>query len=294
MPRQRYSAPRLSPDGTRIAFVARDPQSDLWIWEIRRHLLTQVTSDATSDILPVWSPDGQRLVWASDRAGGLVNLYTQAADGTRAVERLTDSPTSQRPSSFTPDGTRLLMAEADPTAQEKGRAVLGILSMRGDRQAAELAQPPIPGINAEISPDGRWVAYEAGEGGQQQVYVRPFPALDRRWQVSTSGGREPLWARNGRELFYLAPDGTLMGVPIEAGTGDAGFAAGIPGPVIAAGEYYTETAFHRGRSYDVSIDGARFLRIKNDERDAEENTSARRFVIVNNWLEELKQRVPTR
>lgn len=293
-PRARYSAPRLSPDGTKVAFEARNPQSDIWIWEARRRLLTQVTSDATSDVLPVWSPDGQRLVWASDRGGGLVNLYTQAADGTGAVERLTDNPTSQRPSSFTRDGTRLVLSQGDPT-RGGTESVLGILSMRGDRHVGDVGQPAIAGINAELSPDGRWIAYEAREGGRSQVYVRPFGALsERRWQVSTNGGREPVWARSGRELFYLAPDGTLMGLPIEAGTGDAGFVAGVPGPVIAAGGYYTETAFHRGRSYDVSTDGARFLRIKIDERGAEESIGARRFVIVHNWDQELKRLVPRR
>jgi eukaryotic-like serine/threonine-protein kinase len=291
-PRRRYSAPRLSPDGTRVAFEARDPQSDLWIWEIRRRQLTQVTSDAGSDLLPVWSPDGQRLVWGSDRGGGLTNLYTQPADGTAGLERLTDSATSQRPSSFTPDGTRLVFAAADPTLGAVGTsAVLAMLSMRGDRHVTVLAA--IAGINAEPSPDGRWVAYEAreaGQGGQAQVYVRPFGAIsERQWQVSTNGGREPLWAPSGRELFYLAPDGALMAVPIEAGTGDASFAAGIPARVVAPGGYYTETAFHRGRSYDVSADGARFLRIKIDERGAEENTGTRRFVIVHNWFEELKR-----
>jgi serine/threonine-protein kinase len=291
-PRVRYSAPRLSPDGTRVAFEARNPQSDVWIWEIRRRLLTQVTSDAPSDVLPVWSPDGQRLVWASDRGGGLANLYAQAADGTGAVERLTVSPRSQRPSSFTPDGTQLVVAEADPT-QTGGAAVLGILPMRGDGHVNGWGEPSIPGINAEISPDGRWILYEAREGGQAEVYVRPFRASTaRRWQVSTNGGREPLWARNGRELFYLGPDGTLMGVPIDVGTGDMSLTAGIPAPVIAAGAYFTETAFHRGRSYDVSADGARFLRIKIDESGAEENTDARRFVIVENWAEELKRLAP--
>jgi hypothetical protein len=185
-----------------------------------------------------------------------------------------------------------VVAEADPT-QRASAAVLGILPMRGDGHVNGWGEPSIPGINAEISPDGRWVAYGAPEGGQAEVYVRPFRAFTaRRWQVSTSGGREPLWARNGRELFYLAPDGTLMAVPIEAGSGDASFAAGIPAAVIAAGAYHTETAFHRGRSYDVSADGARFLRIKIDESGAEENTDARRFVIVENWAEELKRLAP--
>ena len=110
--------------------------------------------------------------------------------------------------------------------------------------------------------------------------------------MSTNGGREPLWARSGRELFYLAPDGTLMGVPIEAGTGETSFAAGIPAAVIAAGAYYTETAFHRGRSYDVSADGVRFLRIKIDESGPKESADMRRFVIVEHWTEELKRLQP--
>jgi eukaryotic-like serine/threonine-protein kinase len=293
-PRRRYSAPRLSPDGTRVAFESRNPQSDLWIWELRRRLLTQVTSDAATDMLPVWSPDGQRLVWASNRGGGLNNLYTQAADGTGEVERLSDRPTSQRPSSFTPDGTRLVIGEADPTLGRdllSSEAVLRILPMRGDRRLTDWGQPANHGINAEISPDGRWLAYESREGGQAQIYVRPFGApSERRWQISTNGGREPQWARSSRELFYLAPQGTLMGVPIEAGAGNTSFRAGIPAPVIAAGAYYTETAFHRGRSYDVSADGARFLRIKIDEHGTEEAV-ARRFVIVQNWTEELKRLV---
>jgi hypothetical protein len=264
----------------------------MWIWEIRRRLLTQVTSDAAYDALPVWSPDGQRLVWGSNRGGGLTNLYTQSADGTAGLERLTDSPTSQRPSSFTPDGTQLVIAVGDPSRGQT-QALLAILSMRADRHVTDLGQSAIAGINAELSPDGRWVAYEAREGAQSQVYVRRFGALsEQRWQVSTNGGREPLWARSSRELFYLEPDGTLMGVPVEAGTGDASFAAGIPAPMVAPGAYYTETAFHRGRSYDVSADGARFLRIKIDERGTEENTGASRFVIVQNWREDLKRLVP--
>jgi serine/threonine-protein kinase len=291
-PRLRYSAPRLSPEGTRVAFEARNPQSDVWIWEITRRLLTRVTSDDASDVLPTWSPDGQRLVWASDRGGGLVNLYTRPADGTGAMERLTDSPRSQRPSSFTADGTQLLVAQADPT-QGIGTPVLGILAMGGNRHVAEWAEPAIYGINAEISPDGRWVAYEANESGQSEVYVRPFRALGaRRWQVSTGGGREPLWAPNGRELSYLASDGTLMGVPVRPSADDASFAAATPSPVMVAGPYYTETAFHRGRSYDVSRDGARFLRIKIDEGGQQADADARRFVIVENWFEELKRLVP--
>ena len=179
-PRRRYSAPRLSRDGTRVAFEARDPQSDVYIWEIKRRLLTQVTSDRAPDMLPAWSPNGKRLVWASPRAGGLANLYTQAADGTTQIERLTDSPTSQRPYSFTPDGTQLLISQADPTRSvgpvAAGAGILAVLAMQGDRRVTELAQPAIIGLNAEVSPNGRWVAYQSREQGQEQVYVRPLGA----------------------------------------------------------------------------------------------------------------------
>jgi serine/threonine-protein kinase len=295
-PRRRYSVPRLSPDGTRVAFEARDPQSDVWIWEIKRRVLTQVTADSTADTLPVWSPDGRRLVWASSRAGGLSNLYTRSADGATQVERLTDSPASHRPYSFMPDGARLVFGRADPAlgagATGAGAAALAILGLRDDRRVANLAEPAIVGLNAEVSADGHWLAYQSREAGQEQVYVRPLGALsERRWQVSTNGGREPLWARSGRELFYLAPDGALMSVRIQASPGETSFAAGIPVEVIGAGAFLTENAFHRGRSYDISSDGERFLRIKIDE-GMEERDDSRRFVIVENWTEELKRLQP--
>jgi serine/threonine-protein kinase len=286
-PSRRYTSPRVSPDGTRVAFEVRDQRSDIWIWEIRRQLLTRFTSDPAQDVLPVWAPDGQRLFWASDRAGGLVNLYSQSADGTGTAERVTVSPNSQRPHSFTADGTRLFFAEADPT-RGRGGAILGMLPMDGDRRVAWLGQPAIPGVNAEISPDGRWLAYESDE-----IYVQPFPGLSQgRSQISTGGGREPLWARSSKELFYLAPDGTLMGVPVEAALRDGSFAAGIPVPVIAAGPYLRETAFHRGRSYDVAADGARFLRIKIEDGSREENAASVDVVIVQNWTDELKRLAP--
>jgi serine/threonine-protein kinase len=271
----------------------RDETLDVWIWEIGRRIMTRVTSDAAQDVLPVWSPDGQRLVWASARGGGLSNLYWQAADGTGTVERLTDNPNSQRPSSFTPDGRRLLMAEAAPGRRA---ADLGMLPLDGDRRVTWLAQTTAANkINGEISPDGRWLAYQSNESGRDEIFVRPFPAVDQgRWHVSTNGGREPLWARNARELFYLAPDGTLMGVSVNVGSGGATFVAGASATLIASGAYYTQVAFHGGRTYDVSADGARFLRIKVNEGNPDPSGAPRHFVVVQNWLEELKRLVPTK
>jgi serine/threonine-protein kinase len=295
-PPHAYNSPRLSPDGTRIALEVGDENPDVWIWEIGRRSMTKFTSDPAIDGLPVWSPpDGQRLVWASNRGGALVNLYWQAANGTGTVERLTESPNSQRPSSFTPDGRRLLLAEASPGRNATG---LSMLSLDGDRRVTRLTPltPPTAAseINPEISPDGRWLAYESNESGRDEIWVRPFPAVDQgRWHMSTNGGREPVWARKGPELFYLAPDGTLMGVPVTVGVGGATFAAGAPAALIAGGAYLTQTAFHRGRTYDVSADGTRFLRIKVNEGSRDTSGAPRHFVIVQNWFEEVKRVVPT-
>jgi len=295
-PPRAYLYPRLSPDGTRVALDIRDQQSDIWIWDIRRQTLISFTSAPGGDLAPVWSPDGQRLLWTSNRAGAY-NLFWQAADGTGRPARLTESPSRQQPSSFTPERQRLLFAE------DAGRApavqdVL-MLSLEGEPRVTKVLEREFAERNGEVSPDGRWLAYESDESGQVQIYVRPFPAVDQgMWRVSPNGGREPLWARSGRELFYLAPDGTLMGVRVDVAQGSASFAWAAPmkliddrtflgGPNVSTGmDYFL-------RTYDVSPDGMRFLRIKVKEV-GETNVVPDGLVVVQNWFEELKRLVPTK
>jgi serine/threonine-protein kinase len=287
-PRQGYVYPRLSPDGSRIALEIRNAGTgDIWIWDVRRQNMRRLTFTPELEAGPAWSPDGRRLVWAS---GGPLNLYWQAADGTGAPERLTNSPNTQRPSSFTPDGQQLLVAEGTTGA---GVQDLGMLPLKGDRRVTWLVKTKFSELNGEVSPDGRWLAYESDESGTFQIFVRPFPAVDQgQWQVSINGGREPLWARSGRELFYVAPDGALMGVSIDAPQSGASLAAGTPATVSGGSGYFTGVANQLGRTYDVSADGARFLRIKiaggSDEASAPPD-----LVVVTNWFEELKRLVPT-
>src|SRR6185295_9328549 len=122
-----------------------------------------------------------------------------------------------------------------------------------------LLQTPFLERNGEVSPDGRWLAYESNESREFEIYVRPFPAVEAgRSQVSRGGGMRPVWARGGRELFYLAPDGSLMAVPVDESKGRAPFAAGTPVKLFA-GAYFVDGAWVAGRSYDVSPDGQRFL-----------------------------------
>jgi hypothetical protein len=185
------------------------------------------------------------------------------------------------PSVFVPDG-RALITYGDVGGS--GQDDISIVSLEGAGQLAPLLHSTFAERNPDLLPDGRWLAYESDESGQLEIYVRPFPDVDGgRWQVSTDGGSQPLWARNGRELFFRAGDAVIV-VPVEAGSG---FAPGSP-TVLFEGQY-AETL--GGRNYDVSPDGQRFLMLKESGPDG--GAAQARFIVVENWFEELRQRVPT-
>lgn len=277
-PPRAYEYPAISPDGTKIAVAILDQENDIWMWDLRRERLTRATFDSRGDTLPVWTPDGARLVFASQRESGNYNLWWQAADGSGTAERLTRSSVSQFPTGISPDGTRVLFWE---TMAASGRDVLAV-SLEGKRHISTLVQTPFEDRDAIISPDGRWLAYYSDSSGRFEIYVRPFPDTGAGlWQVSTEGGTQPLWARSGRELFYLGADGTLMRVPVEA-TGRM-WSAGAP-EVMSRERYFFEGT-PVGRTYDVSPDGQRFLRIKVPPSPA-------RTVVVQHWDRELARRVP--
>jgi Tol biopolymer transport system component len=288
-PVRAYDSPRLSPNGKQIALVIREEQPDVWIWDVVRGNLSKFTSGGKANWLPVWEPPtGRRLFWASNRGNG-------NADRTGAVHRLTDSRNSQRPTSFTQDGSLLLFAEAATgSSQADLNADLKMLAMSGDPAPKTLVPTPASEISPELSPDDRWLAYQSNETGQDEIYVVPFPVVvgAERKQVSLQGGREPLWSQNRREIFFLAPDGALMAAPVSVGPRGE-FEAGVPVQVIAPGPYFLQAAFHRGRTYDASSDGSRFLRIKVDQVTGPD-ARPRQFVVVQGWFEELKRLVPTR
>jgi serine/threonine-protein kinase len=299
VPPRAYVYLRLSPDGTRIALDIRDQERDIWVWDLTRETLGRLTFDPGLDRFPVWTPDSQRIIFASDRAGAS-NLYWQAADNTGAVERLTESPSIQWPDSISPDGARLVFDGAMANAD------LMTLSLDRDRRAEPLVGNPMYSErNGEISPDGRWLAYQSNESQQYQIYVRPFPEVDSgRWQVSTTGGTRPLWARNGEELFYVSPDGSLMRVAVERGTaspqfgtqrgqgrpnaGGQAWRASTPSRLLENNYAWAVSDNFLGRSYDISADGRRFLAIK---PATEQNRAPTNLVVVQNWFEELKRRV---
>jgi len=278
-PPRRYVYPRLSPDGTRIALDVSDPPDrDIWIWDIGRHALERFTLDPADNPIGVWSPDGRSIAFGSDRFGP-TQLYLQRADKSDEPTRLLESDRLQMPLSFAPDG-RLLFSEEVPSH----RRDIHVLSLDGSRRVQSLVHSPGQDGNAEVSTDGRWLAYDSDESGQFEVYVRPYPNTDgARWQVSVGGGKQPLWSRDGRELFYRDFDGTLLSVPV---TDRPTFAAGRPQRVLGDRSYLGGGRSLTARTYDVSPDGRRFLLLKAQSSDTPS------LVVVVNWQEELKQRTP--
>jgi serine/threonine-protein kinase len=299
-PPRTYEMPRLSPDGTRVAVSIGDQDQDIWIWDRARHTLARLTDAPGRDWYPVWTPDGQRIVFAWERAsGGNNNLFRQAADNTGTAERLTTSPNRQGPASISADGTRLILNENMPKTGWDLRV------LRLDDPAGRPGSPPLPPLAGGfrpteplvqttavemlggLSPDGHWLAFQSDESGQSQVWVRPFPNVDGgHWQVSTSGGITPLWARNGKELFYLDGTNAVTSVPIQTAPT---FSAGAPTKLFDG--RYVGSPFWR--TYDVSADGQRFLMIKDNVTRDQTSTPAS-IIVVLNWLEELKQRLPVK
>jgi eukaryotic-like serine/threonine-protein kinase len=164
------------------------------------------------------------------------------------------------------------------------------LQLDGTHHITPLVQSPFNERNGIVSPDGRWLAYEADDTGRLEIYVRPFPDVNTgHWQVSTTGGTRPLWSRNGQELFYLSPTGAVMSVGVER---TQSWAATTPTMLIKEG-YFTSVPGNPGRSYDVSPDGRRFLVIKNGGSD-QTGASPASLIVVQNWGEELKRLVPTK
>ena len=280
-----YQHPRLSPDGKRVALWISDQEDDIWVWGMGQAPFTRLTVDPGMDRFPVWTRAGQRIVFTSNRGGGL-NLWWQAADGSGEAERLTTSSNSQFPTGTTPDD-RVVFFEATPTT---GSDLLQV-ALGGTHQVTPLLQTKFDERNGVVSPDGRWLAYDSNRSGSFEVYVRPFPNGGSQEQVSTAGGTRPLWAANGKELFYVGADTSaelsLWQVPVKVS--GATWNAGAPIKLFG-GHYYS--AGTSGRTYDVSPDGQQFLMIKALETDRGLAPSA--LILVQHWDEELKRLVPTK
>jgi Tol biopolymer transport system component len=247
----------------------------VWIYDLEREAFTRLSGPGGR--LPVWSPDGERVTFVSGMES--FEIVRQAADGSGTAERLTSlASANSEPSSWSPDGRFLFFVDADPNT----RTDLWILSMEGERQAQPFLQIPRHQGGGVFSPDGRWIAYDSNESGRMEVYVQPFPGPGGKWQVSTEGGLQAVWARSGREIFFRNAD-RMMAVQVET---KPSLKLSKP-EILFEGHYERATGWNGYANYDVTPDGQRFLMIRSEDEPA-----PTRIHVVLDWAEELKKKVP--
>jgi len=274
MPAQIYGAFRLSPDGKRLAIVVEELRSNVYIYDIARGTGTRLTLEG-NNYYPLWTPDGERVVFCCRREGEEEwNLLLAPADSSNKAELLYSGPFKIGPYSWSPDGKLLALYSAS------GDLDIWVLSLEGPRELDLILGTEFKDVFPAFSPDGRWIAYMSDRDGRSQVYVRPYPAMDRVWQISYDLGEEPIWSPNGDELFYRSVNKWMV-VSIST---EPEFKAGTP-QVVFEGPYVNVS----GLSYDVAPDGQRFLVLQPEYDDSE----VRELHIVLNWFEELKRLVPT-
>jgi serine/threonine protein kinase/Tol biopolymer transport system component len=277
-----YSDPKISPDGTQVALsMTVDGNRDIYIYDLVRGTKTRWTFDEASDFLPIWTPDGKRIIFGSERAERQ-SIFGKASDGTGKVEQIASVPKGWMwPISLSNDGNTLLFGQYVDASS--GSYNIGMLSMQEDHHTPKLLlQEKYDEQDPMVSPDGRWLAYRSNESGRFDVFVRPFPEVNAggKWQVSTDGGMDPLWSPDGKELFYRSGN-AVMAVSVET---SPSFRLGTPKKLFE-GSY---------SGWDIRPDGRRFLLVKEAESTGKGFTQRgpRKINIVLNWTEELKQRVP--
>jgi len=276
-PARQYSAVRVSPDGKTLAVAVDAANNNVWTYDLARGTTTRLTFGAGNRDGPVWSPDGSRIAFGAEHDGPW-NVTWQAANGSGAEERLANSPQIQSPGSWSPDGRSLVFMQMDPVTKYD----LWLLPLEGDRHPRVLLQTPYNEGHGRISPDGRWITWVSDESGRPEVYVGPFPRPGMKSQVSAEGGQEPVWAPDGREIFYWMGDAFMS---VAVATTGSRFQASPPRRLFE-GRYFRVGLDLFPVAYDVMPDGRRFVMVKDDEEAA-----PTQLHVVLNWFQDLQQRL---
>jgi eukaryotic-like serine/threonine-protein kinase len=273
-----YGIPAPSPDGKQAAVERRDPESgkwSIWLFDFARGTSARFTFGSASAQHPIWTPDGKRVIFASD-PNGVLDLYQKEANGAKAEELLLKSSEGKGPGSVSPDGRFLMYAAINP----KTKLDLWVLPLQGNQKPFVFLQTEFNQGDGHFSPDGRLVAYRSDESGHWEIYVRPFvpdsaatqSAIGGKWQISNGGGIRPWWSPDGKELYYLTPDGKVMVVPVST---SPTFQAGVPKFL------FQEQSLRIVGGY--TADGKRFLFPISMVQAAQTP-----FTVVLNWQAELK------
>jgi hypothetical protein len=248
---------RLSLDEKRLVFSqVESGNQDIWMRDLARGIRSRLTFDAAQDNLPILSPDGLRVLWPSNRNGGLYNLYIKSAtgEGQENQHLKLGTPTGWA-TDWSKDGRFVLyQIPGINTGQDLWIAPQLDAKPSSDGKPFPYAQGPFDEQNGSFSPDGRWIAYVSNESGADEVYVQPFPLSGGRWQISTGGGTVPRWRQDGRELFYVGADRNLMAVPVR--TAGASLEPGIPNRLFPI-PLFSGVVIRD--EYAPSADGTRFL-----------------------------------
>jgi eukaryotic-like serine/threonine-protein kinase len=264
---------RLSPDGKTAAVSGGDP-GDIWLYDLERGIRSRLTFDPLNEMGPVWSPDGKTIYYSSDR-NILLRIYRRKVSGAGQEETLTSPSEWAMAWDVSPDSRFLVYEQSTSTALTN--VDLWILPLSGGGKPTPFLATPFSESEASFSPDGRWLAYTSNESGRFEVYVTSLPGREGRWQISSGGGSGPRWRRDGRELFYVAPDRRIHSVEVRAG---GAFDAGAPRPLFA-----TQMLLEPTGCYDVTADGQRFLVCEPVEAETPEP-----ITIVVGWPAALKGR----
>ncbi|HEX6323306.1 MAG TPA: protein kinase, partial [Vicinamibacterales bacterium] len=282
IPARNYFYVRISPDGSRLSLDARDEDQDIWIWDLARESLSRLTDRPGPDQYGLWTPD-RRIVFSSVM-GGRSELFHHREDGVGEPEQITDTSVSKLlpfPNAVTPDGKRVILRAA-----VSGTALSDLYTAEigGDRTITPLLATEHDERNAALSPRGDYMVFESNlSGGRYEIFVRPFPDVDRfQRNVSTAGGEEPVWSPDGREIFYIQGN-RMMAVPVEMSSN--GLELKKPVPLFDVSPYFFGGL---GRNYDIAADGRRFAMVK---QAREQQNEPQPITIVLNWIEELRARV---
>jgi Tol biopolymer transport system component len=267
------SLPSLSADGQRVAFYRGvNGNVDVWILE-KSGAFSRLTEDPADDVAPVWSPDGSRIVFNSNRKGPH-DLYERSVTTGGSEKLLLSTPQPKVATDWSRDGKYLLFTTEDP----RTAADIWALPMDEKREPFAIVQTNSDEEGGQFSPDGRWIAYQSDRSGRPEIYLHAFPGPGNEWPVSTNGGKQARWSRDGNELFYVAANGRLMAVPIaESAAGqvpEIGPPSALFAPPIGGG-------IHRGdfrQQYMVSPDGKRFL-----VATVKEDTGVSPITLILNW-----------
>jgi dipeptidyl aminopeptidase/acylaminoacyl peptidase len=270
-----FFSPSISRDGKRLAVDLSSTTSgfgDIWVFDLVRDVRSRLTYEDPNETSPLWSPDDRRIIYMAALEGG-GNILEVSSGGTGGARVLVESEGEKRPTDFSRDGEWIVFNSSG--GGDSGSYDIGVWSA-SDKTARPWLATPFNEYCAQLSPDTKWIAYQSDESGRLEVYVQGFPESDRKWMISSGGGRMPVWRGAGREIFYVSIDEKMMAVPVTPGPE---FESGSPVALFDA-----PIRVHQARQYDVTPDGQRFLLNR-----IVENATPEPVMLIQNWSTKLPE-----